>query len=109
MATAIVSLYDPGGAPLDIVCWPSDLAAAMEGFTALHYHSKEAYSVWAADVAATAEGTLAQLRLAMHRLLRCMEPGVRAHFISCGVEEERTFSCVILQRDATYNVPEATT
>ncbi len=41
-ATAIVGLYELGGVPLDGVCWPSDLAAATEGFTALHYHSKEA-------------------------------------------------------------------
>ena len=46
MATAIVALYDQGGAPLGAAC---GLADAMKGFTALHYHSVEAYSVWVAD------------------------------------------------------------
>ena len=100
MATAIVALYDQGGAPLGVACWPVGLADAMKGFTALHYHSVEAYSVWVAD--ASVDGTLAQLRLAMTRLLQHMEPGVVAYFVSCGVEEECTRDGIILSRDATY-------
>ena len=102
MATAIVSLCEPGGDPLDVTCWPVDLANAMKGFTALPYHSMEAYAVWVADDAASGDGTLAHLRLAMTRLLQHMKPGVIAHFISCGVEEECTRGGIILSRDATY-------
>jgi hypothetical protein len=92
MATPFVRLYDPVGAHLD-----------ADGLTALLFHSRETYSAWVARDAAT--GTLAQLRLTMHRLLQRAEPGVRARFISCGVEEERILSGVMLNRDATYQVP----
>ena len=102
MTTAIVSLCESGGDHLDVTCWPVDLADAMKGFTALHYHSMEAYSVWRADDAASGDGTLVQLRRAMCRLLQRMAPGVIAHFISRGVEEECTRDGIILSRDATY-------
>ena len=102
MATAIVALYDQGGAPLGVACWPVGLADAMKGFTALHYHSMEAYSVWVADDASV-DGTLTQLRLAMTRLLQHVEPGIVAYFVSRGVEEKSTASDgIILSRDATY-------
>ena len=100
MATAIVALYDQGGAPLGVACWPVGLGDAMKGFTALHYHSVEAYSVWAAD--ASVDEPLAQLRLAMTRLLQHMEPGVVVYFVSCSVEEECTRDGIRLSRDATY-------
>ena len=100
MATAVVALYDQGGAPLGVACWPVGLADAMKGFTALHYHSVEAYAVWVAD--ASVDEPLAQFRLAMTRLLQHMEPDVVAYFVSCGVEEECTRDGIILSRDATY-------
>ena len=101
MATAIVALYDQGGAPLGVACWPVGLADAVKGFTALHYHRAEAYSVWVADDASGDEH-LARLRLAMSRLLQHMELGVVAYFVSCGVEEKCTSDGIILSRDATY-------
>ncbi len=108
MTTAMVSLYDPGGAPLAVAFWLLDLTAAMESFAALHFHSREASPAWAADVAASVDATLEWLRRATLRLLQLMDtPGARAAFISCGVEEERSLSCIMRKGDATH-VPETT-
>ncbi len=81
---AIVSLYDSGGAPLVAHSWPLDLSSTFAGFEAI------------------AAASFEKFRGVILRLLQSLETDVRAHFISCGVEEERAVFCIILKRDATY-------
>jgi hypothetical protein len=51
---------------------------------------------------------LEKLRRAVRERLQVVPTGVRACFISCGIEEDRTVDVLILKGDATYSFTEAT-